>query len=229
MLETDISVILPVYCNSCFLEELHRRIRRVLKELGLTYHFIFVNDASPDRSRDVLAEIARKDSCVTVIDLPVNQGQQQATMVGLMQSRSNYTVVMDADLQDPPEAIPSLLQTLKSGHYDAVFAGRRGHYESWLRLVTSKIFKWLISRLTHVPRDSGSYVAMTQRMTSILLAYPENDPYMVGMIGCSGLPVTSIPVQRSGRPSGKSCYSSMMRLKIGFRAVIKILMTWRKR
>ena len=229
MPEIDISIILPVYCNSCFLGELHERVQRVLKGLNLTYTIIFVNDASPDRSDDVLAQLACKDSRVTVVNLPTNQGQQRATMVGLRQSRSTYAIVMDADLQDPPEAIPSLLRTLKSGNYDAVFAGRRGQYESWSRLVTSRMFKWLISKLTNVPRDSGSYVVMTQRMTASLLAHQENDPYMVGMIGCSGLPVTSIPVHRSGRPSGESCYSAMMRLRIGFHAVIKILTTWRKR
>lgn len=223
-----ISVVLPVYRSADILPELHRRLSEVLHEVGRTYHLIFVNDASPDHSQVVLTALAAQDTCVHLLQLPINEGQQRATFTGLAHSQSPYVIVMDADLQDPPEAIPDLIQTLQNGGFDAVFAGRRGRYESSERLFTSRLFKWLVHRLTGVPKDAGSYVLMTRRMVERLLAYQEQQPYLVGMVGCTHLPVTSIPVERMVRPRGKSAYTTLMRLRMGLNALIKIIWVWSK-
>jgi hypothetical protein len=134
------------------------------------------------------------------------------------QSRGRWAVIMDGDLQDPPEAIPRLLEELKKGPA-AVFAGRRGRYQPRGRLLTSRAFKTLLHMLSGVPPDAGMYVAINRAMIDHLVARRERHPFVVAMIGTSGLPCASIPVCRATRPSGRSRYSSWMRLRAGLSAV----------
>ncbi len=214
----EISVIVPVYRNTETLGDLYACLRRVFDARSLGYEMIFVDDACPDGSLHLLQQLARADPRVTVVALERNVGQQRAVLVGLGHARGNQVVVMDADLQDPPEAIPVLLEKLQEG-YAAVFAGRRGRYESLPRLLTSRVFKWLLHLLCGVPADAGLFVAMTREMVERLRASGEPGPFVVAMIGCTGLPVTSIPVTRAPRPTSRSAYSFWRRCKIGLLAI----------
>jgi hypothetical protein len=126
---------------------------------------------------------------------------------------------MDADLQDPPEAIPSLLDKLSDG-YDVVFAGRCGKYEAGHRLLTSRFYKWVLHLLTGVPRDAGLFLAAKLGTLKKVLAMQVAHPHLVAMIGVSGARGISIPVERSLRHSGTSAYSSWMRLKMGSQAAL---------
>ena len=211
------SVVVPVYGNGGTLRVLHDRLRRVLGGEGLEYEIIFVNDACPFASLVVLDGIASEDPGVRVMALPDNVGQHRAVLIGLAQARGRCAVIMDGDLQDPPEAVPRLLEKLDS--HAAVFAGRRGRYESRGRLATSRLFKTLLSVLTGVPRDAGMYVALRCDMIQHLLARREKTPFVVAMIGTSGMAVASVPIHRSPRPSGHSCYSGRTRLKAALAAV----------
>ena len=112
--EIDLSIVMPVFRNAPFLEELHRRISNVVDDAGLTAELVFVNDACPEGSADVLEAIAQSDPRVSVISLDRNVGQQNAVLQGLAVTRGKQVVVLDADLQDPPEAIPRLLAELES-------------------------------------------------------------------------------------------------------------------
>lgn len=218
----DITVVLPVYRNKDTLRDLHRRLRIVFKSEGIGYEIIFVDDACPGGSLAVLKELAGLDPRVAVLALGANSGQHQAVMTGLRFSRGRRVILLDADLQDPPEAIPALLSRMNDG-FDAVFAGRRGQYESSGRLFTSRIFKGLLHRLSGVPIDAGMFVALSRGMVERLLAMNVSRPFIVAMIGCAGLPLASIPVERSCRPSGHSAYSSWKRLKTGCLAIIQVL------
>jgi undecaprenyl-phosphate 4-deoxy-4-formamido-L-arabinose transferase len=131
-------------------------------------------------------------------------------------------VILDGDGQDPPEAIPLLLQTLLPP-LEAVFAGRRGGYESRGRLLTSRLFKTLLGLLTGLPRDAGMFVAFSRRMASEILSFDGSRGSIVAMIGRSGLPVASIPVVRSARLEGVSAYSSWGRLVAGCRSLAFVL------
>ncbi|HQR68873.1 MAG TPA: hypothetical protein PLB02_15905, partial [Thermoanaerobaculia bacterium] len=105
----------------------------------------------------------------------------------------------------------------------AVFAGRRGAYESRGRLLPSHLFKELLHRLAGVPPDAGMFVALRRDLVEELLAFPARRPFLVAMIGCTGRPTVSIPVERSPRPAGRSAYSSLARLRAGASAVALVL------
>lgn len=222
----DISVVLPVYRNADTLRPVHRRLRDVLESHGSSFEIVFVDDASPDGSLAILKELANLDSSVRVLALARNIGQHRAVLAGLPLAGGRWVVVMDADLQDPPEAIPQLLRKAQEG-FAAVFAGRRGRYESAWRLLESWLFKRLLHLACGIPADAGLFVAMNPQMVERLLALRARRPYLVAMIGCTGLPLASIPVARLPRTVG-SAYSHSARLKTGL-AGIGWVLTWRWR
>ena len=123
---------------------------------GGCFELLFVNDNCPDGSLDGAAALAGRDARVRVIALDVRGGQMAALRAGIAAARGRTVVTMDADLQDPPEAIPRLLAALDDGGFGAVYAGRRGRYESSRRLVSSWVFKHAISLVTGMPADAGS-------------------------------------------------------------------------
>lgn len=221
----DVSVIVPVYGNADTLRELRDRVSQILERRTLTFELLFVDDASPDGSLAVLQALATEDPRVAVMALAQNGGQHRAVIAGLSQARGQWSVVMDADLQDPPEAIPILLAHGHEG-FAAVFAGRRGQYESRGRLFTSRAFKRLLALLAGVPVDAGIFVAMHHSLVDRLLGMGGDKPFVVAMIGCAGLPMTSVPVRRDLRPSGESAYSGWGRLKSGWRGVAYVV-SWK--
>jgi glycosyltransferase involved in cell wall biosynthesis len=213
-----VSVVVPVYKNANTLQELHDALSRTFSDLATQCEMIYVDDACPQSSLEVLEELARSDPRVAVIALERNVGQQLALLTGLRFARGKQIVTMDADLQDPPQAIPALLERLQSG-YAAVFAGRQGRYQSVLRMFTSRIFKTLLHAFIGVPRDAGAFVAINRVMADRLLAFRVEKPFIVSLIGFTGLPTTSIPVRRSQRRRGKSAYSDLDRLRTGLDAL----------
>jgi SAM-dependent methyltransferase/CTP:molybdopterin cytidylyltransferase MocA len=216
-----VSVVIPVYRNPATLRELYMRLVRALAELGMS-ELIFVNDGCDQGSDTVLRELTQADEAIVVVDLEANQGQHSAVLAGLERSRGEWTVVLDADLQDPPEAIPSLIATAAPG-IDAVFAGRRGDYESRPRLVTGRIYRQLLRLIARTPADAGAYVALSRRMVERLLemqaAATGRAPALVAMIGCSGLKSTSLPVERARRSEGRSAYTTARRARSGLQAL----------
>jgi glycosyltransferase involved in cell wall biosynthesis len=223
----DVSVVVPVYRNAETLPELHQRLCRVLEAHAVSFELLFVDDACPADSLRVIDALARDDSRVAGVALARNVGQHRAVLAGLAHTRGVWTVVMDADLQDPPEAIPELLARGRLG-YAAVFAGRRGQYESRGRLLTSRLFKRLLALLCGVPADAGIYVALHRSLVERLLQMDDAKPFVVAMIGCAGLPMASLPVTRAARGNGVSAYTAWNRLRSGWRGVTYVL-AWRWR
>jgi len=218
----DVSVVVPVYRNAETIAELHQRVCRALESQSLTFELLFVDDACPEDSLRVVKGLARDDPQVAGVALTRNIGQHRAVLAGLAHARGEWTVIMDADLQDPPEAIPDLLTRGRLG-YAAVFAGRRGLYESRSRLFTSRLFKRLLSSLCGIPDDAGIYVALHRSLVERLLEMDGERPFVVAMIGRAGLPMTSLPVVRATRSSGASAYSAWTRLRSGWRGVTYVL------
>lgn len=215
----DVSVILPIYRNADTVRELKDRLARTLSDAGETFEILFVNDACPAGSLDVLKQLAREDPRVKVLALETNIGQHRAVLAGLRRTRSDWVIIMDADLQDPPEAIPGLLERARKG-VDVVFAGRRGQYESTGRLFTSRLFKRTLAWLCNLPADAGMFMVASRKAATQVSAMGGKRPFVVAMIGCTGLPMASIPVERSPRPRGESAYGPWGRFDHGLRAVI---------
>lgn len=214
----DLSIVVPVHRNAATLRELHARLSHAARRSSADYELIFVDDACPEHSLTVLRDLAARDAHVAVLALAHNVGQNTAVLAGLELARGAIAVVLDADLQDPPEAIPRLVQAARAGAI--VFAGRRGRYESWPRQLSSWLFKHALAWCAGggLPPDAGLFVALPRPAIDRLLALPVATPYVVGMLARIGLPLRSIPVQRAAAPERRSSYSSWQRLRLAWHA-----------
>jgi glycosyltransferase involved in cell wall biosynthesis len=221
----DVSVVVPVYHNAETLGDLHARVATALKEAKLTHELILVDDACTAGSARVIDDLARSDEKVRAVHLAKNSGQHRALLAGLRIAQGRWAVFMDADLQDPPEAIPTLIEEGERGN-PVVFAGRRGRYESRSRMLSAKVYRTLLHFVSGLPRDAGAFIAINRETIDRLLALRGPAPFIPTMIWCTGMPLTSIPIERSLRPRGASSYSSFRRLGSARRAFAWIL--WKR-
>lgn len=215
----SVSVVLPIYNNGPTLRELYQRLRQVLGlHFPAAFELLFVVDASPDDSAEILAPLAESDHTVRVIALTHNVGQNRALMEGLAVAQGDWIVLMDADLQDPPEAVVSLINAAQV--YDCpVFAGQRGSYQPRRRMVTSLTYKHLLAFLTGLPSDASSFVAFPRRTRDELLNFQETKPVIVALLGCTRGIKKSLPIAKQPRPVGHSAYTSWKRLRLAFRGL----------
>ena len=203
-------VVVPVYGNEATLAELVRRLDVALA--GRSWRLRLVVDASPDGSASVAAALAAADDRVAVTVLAVNVGQHRALEAGLEQEPAGDAwVCLDADLQDPPEAVPLLLDRLARGDVEAVFAGRRGDYEGRLRLLTGRLHRYALGRLTGLPPDAGAFLALSPRAREEVLRL--RAPSLVASIGAARLAAVSVPVARAPREVGTSAWTTRARLR----------------
>ena len=215
----ELSVVVPVYRNRQSLAALAARVRAALTPV-CTYELVLVDDACPDGSGQLIEELAASDQAIVPLYLPANRGQHRAVLAGLAVASGSYCVIMDADLQDPPEELPVLLDRASAGDVDAVFAGRTGRYESRWRLLTGRAYRRLLSALLPLPRDGGVFVLLSRDAVERVLALRGPAPAVVAMIGCTGVRAVSVPVERAQRPAtSTSAYTEMMRLVSAFRAL----------
>ncbi|SDE68379.1 undecaprenyl-phosphate 4-deoxy-4-formamido-L-arabinose transferase [Blastococcus fimeti] len=215
-----IAVVVPVYGNTATLRPLARRVAAALE--GRAWRLRLVIDASPDDSAAVAGALAAQDRRISVSDLPVNGGQHAAIVAGLVaEPDADVWVCLDADLQDPPEALPLLLDRLAVGDVSAVFAGRRGQYESAARQLTGGLHRRLAARLTGLPADAGAYLAMDPAVrTAVVRAVrDEGAPSVVLAVARARRPVVSVPVERDLRTEGRSAWSGRARLRQSLRSL----------
>lgn len=218
----DLSVVVPVYHNAPTLAPLCQQLKQALTPLGISFELVFVNDGSTDSSAEVLAGLARAHDEVTVLELSRNSGQQIAILCGLDEASGRSCAVMDADLQDPPSALPLLLAARQAG-IEAVFAGRRGRSASFGRHVTSALFRGLLHVLTGLPFEAGMFMLMERKLVDGLLGFPTEHPWITSMIGCLGVPCAIVPVKRMERPIGRSSYTSLARVRAAITGIRCVL------
>ena len=205
-----VSVVTPVYRNQDTLAVLVDRLAGALADW--CWRIRFVVDASPDASLAVTLGLAAADERIGVTALAANVGPHRALAAGLAaEEGASAWVCLDADLQDPPEAVPALLDRLARGDVGAVFAGRHGRYEGWGRHVTGRLHRMALSRVCDVPADAGAYVALGPAARDAVVRL--RAPSIVAAVGVTGLPVASVPVARARRPSGRSAWGSSARLR----------------
>ena len=216
----DVSVVTAVYRNADTVEELFVRVAGILDRSGLSFEMVFVNDACRAGSEVPLARLAAADARVRVITHPTNLGQDRSLVAGMRASVAAVVVLMDADLQDDPEAIPGLVEHLAGGASDVVFAGRRGAYESRSRLATSLLYKRTLALLTPLPPDAGLFVALRRRVADGLAQQPTACPWLLPRLATSGLRLDSLPCARASRRQGGSAYSGWRRLHKGVSSVL---------
>ena len=212
----DVAVVAPVYTNAASLPFLVERVRVALADRR--WHLRLVIDASPDDSLVVARGLAAEDDRVRVTALTANAGQHAALARGLAEEAGAAAwVCIDADLQDPPEAVPLLLDRLALGDVDAVFAGRRGAYEGRARLAGGRLHRAVLTAVTGLPPDAGAFVALGPRARDAVLRLAP--PSVVAAIGVARLPVASLPVERSPRAHGRSAWTGGARLRQSVRTL----------
>ena len=213
-----ISVIAPCHNEQECIDEFYRRMRRVLETTKKLYEMVFVNDGSSDRTAEKLIEIQRRDQNVVIVDLSRNHGHQLALSAGLEVARGERVLLIDADLQDPPELLPELMAAMDAGA-DVAYARRISRAgESSFKRMTAGLFYRLLRRLskTDVPLDTGDFRLMSRRVADILRQMPEPHRFLRGMVTWVGFRQVAVNYHRDSRFAGKAKYSikNMMGLAI---------------
>ena len=204
-----VAVIVPVFANRPTLAPLVGRLGAALE--GRQWRLRLVDDASPDDSLAEARRLAGADPRIAVTALAVNGGQHRALLRGLAdEPAATAWVCLDADLQDPPETVPALLGRLAAGDVGAVFGGRRGAYQPTGRLLTGRLHRAALARLTGLPPDAGAFVALGRPARDAVVSL--RPPSIVAGIGVSGIPVASVPVARDPRSAGRSGWTSTARV-----------------
>ncbi len=201
-----LSVVVPAYNEEEVLPEFHRRLAAVMDGLGLPWEVVYVNDGSRDGTLAVMLSLRERDPHVSVVNLSRNFGKEIALTAGLDHARgSEAVIVIDADLQDPPELIPELVRTWREG-YDVVYAQRRARAgETWLKRATAAAFYRVMERLggrVKLPRDTGDFRLMSRRATDALLTLREQHRFMKGLFAWIGFPSKAVLYHRAPRAAG---------------------------
>src|ERR671933_2433760 len=203
------SLVIPVYNEEKSIAELYRRLSAVIDQLGEPVEVILVNDGSRDRTLSQLRDLQEKDPRFCYISLARNFGHQIAVTAGLNFVRGDAIVVMDADLQDPPELIPVLVEKWQQG-YQVVYAQRtQRRQESWLKRLTAYGFYRLLRRLAdiEIPPDTGDFCLMDRKVVDVLNSMPERNRYIRGLRAWVGLQQTSVCFERDPRFAGEVQYT----------------------
>jgi polyisoprenyl-phosphate glycosyltransferase len=200
----SLSVVVPVYNEREVLPELHRRLAAVLDALGRDTEVVYVNDGSTDDSLAVLAALHDADPRVAIVDLSRNFGKEIAMSAGLDHAGGDAVVVIDADLQDPPEHIPDMVREWEAG-YDVVLMRRRSRaQESWLKKATARGFYRAIGKLgtIEIPENVGDFRLLSRRAVAALRRFPERSRFMKGLFAWIGFPTRELEYDRDGRFAG---------------------------
>jgi dolichol-phosphate mannosyltransferase len=203
-----LSVVSPCYNEEETVPEFYWRVTEVCERLGLPYELVLVNDGSRDATWDRMVELTRTDPHVVAINLSRNHGQQLALSAGLSHCRGERILILDADLQDPPELLPEMLERIDRGA-DVVFGQRRQRAgETVLKRATSALFYRLISKISSVPipLDTGDFRLITRRVLDHLLAMPEQHRFIRGMVSWLGFRQEALLYDRDARFAGETKY-----------------------
>ena len=217
-----LSVVSPVYgCKGC-LEELADRVRRACAGIADEVEIILVDDASPDLAWPRIREICAASGDVRGLKLSRNFGQHYAISAGVEAARGDAVVVMDCDLQDPPECIPVLVEAWQASGVDVAMAARADRKDSAFKRFTSFAFSRLLSRLTGVPHDhrTANFGVYSRRAILAVNAMPESDRCFPLMVKWLGLPTVLVPVPHADRAEGRSGYTLRRLLRLALDIVL---------
>jgi dolichol-phosphate mannosyltransferase len=210
-----ISVVAPVFNEEAILPEFFRRTSAALDKLGVPWELVLVNDGCRDRSPEIMAELHARDPRVKVVSFARNFGHQVAITAGADYARGDAVIVMDADLQDPPEVIPDLLAKWREG-FEVVYAVRSERKgETWFKEFTAKAFYRIIYRITDIdiPMDTGDFRLMDRKVVDALKSMREKHRFMRGLSVWVGFRQTGVKYARAERFAGETKYPLKKMLK----------------
>jgi hypothetical protein len=217
-----LSLVIPCHNEAEIIRSTHRRLQQVLTRTGMDYEVIYVDDGSQDRTLRELEKIAASDPHVALIELSRNFGQQSAMSVGLMEARGDATVILDADLQDPPEVIPQMILRWRDGA-DVVYGQRRSRDgETFFKLVTASLFHRLFRKLVpyRMPVDTGDFKLLDRTVVEAICQLPEKRRYMRTLVAWSGFRQEPVLYDREARSAGETKYSPFKLLRLAADAIV---------
>jgi len=203
-----LSVVLPCYNEGQVIRETHRRVTAVCRGVGKPYEIIVVNDGSTDNVWAELLRLTGEDPHVVAVNLSRNHGHQLALSAGLQFARGERVLIMDADLQDPPELLPDMLRTMDEG-VDVVYAKRRSRRgDSPAKRLFCALFYRLLDKLadTRIPLDTGDFRLISRRVCDLIVAMPERHRFIRGMVSWVGYRQEPILYDRDARFAGQTKY-----------------------
>jgi glycosyltransferase involved in cell wall biosynthesis len=207
---TALSIVIPCFNEEACLPVLHERVSAAARiAVGEDYEFVLVNDGSRDGSWPVMQRLAARDPHVVAINLSRNHGHQLALTAGLDLCSGERVLIIDADLQDPPELLPAMLATMRDGGADVVYGVRKSRSgETAFKRATAHGFYRLLSRATEVdiPLDAGDFRLMSRRALDVLLAMPEQARFIRGMVAWIGFKQVPFAYDREQRFAGDTKY-----------------------
>ena len=203
-----LSLVLPVFNEDAVIPELHTRLQQFLARLALDTEVVFVDDGSRDRSLELLRQIAAQDSRYRIVSFARNFGHQAAITAGVDHAQGDAVVLMDADLQDPPEVVLEMVAKWRQG-YDVVYGKRRSRQgETRLKLLTAKWFYRIFARMIpiEVPLDTGDFRLMSRRVATVLGGLRETHRFVRGLVAWLGFKQTAVLYDRPVRFAGETKY-----------------------
>lgn len=227
MNHVDLSIVIPVYNERTVLPLLYGRLKGVLDPLNISYELVLVDDGSRDGSGDYLLELATSNSVVKAVRLSRNFGKEAALTAGLDQASGDAVIIMDADLQDPPELIGQMLAAFRDGS-DIVCMKRRSRAgETWPKRLSAHLFYRLLNRISHIeiPEDTGDFRLMSRRSVDALLRLPERNRYMKGLFAWVGFPTHVIEYDREARVAGSTKWNVLGLLGLAFEGITSFSIT----
>ncbi len=203
-----LSIVIPLFNEEENILALWQRLRAVLEPLGSPFEVVLVDDGSQDATSRMIDGLHARDERVVVVHLSRNFGHQPAISAGLAQARGRAVVVMDGDLQDPPELVPELLLRWRGG-YDVVYAVRRSRQEGFAKRLGYRTFYRLLGRISDqaIPLDSGDFCLMDRRVVDQLNRLPERCRFVRGLRSFLGFRQIAVPYDRPAREAGRPKYT----------------------
>jgi dolichol-phosphate mannosyltransferase len=228
-----LSVVVPCHNEESVVEATHERLAAALHDSGMDLEIIYVDDGSRDATLDRLERIAARDARAVVVELSRNFGQQAAMSAGLSVARGDAVVIMDADLQDPPEVVPEMIRAWREG-VDVAYGRRRSRDgETWFKLVTASLFHRLFARLVPhpIPVDTGDFKLVDRAVVDAVNALPEKRRYLRGLVPWAGFRQEPVWYDRHPRAAGDTKYSPRKLLVLAADALVMcsdtpVRLTW---
>lgn len=220
--EKLISIVVPMYFEELVVEECYKRLTSMAAGNNLNYELVFVNDGSTDKTLDMLEGLAKSDNHVKVISFSRNFGHQVAITAGMYKAQGDAVIVIDADLQDPPELIPEMVKLWEDG-YEVVYAKRKKREgESFFKLATAKMFYKVLDKLSSVkiPLDTGDFRLIDRKVVEALRAMPEKNRFVRGMVSWAGFKQIPLEYERKERFAGETKYPFKKMLKLALDGIL---------
>ncbi|MCA1060820.1 glycosyltransferase family 2 protein [Rossellomorea aquimaris] len=217
-----ISVVVPMYYEEEVAQECYNRLKKVMIENNIHYEFIFVNDGSTDKTLDILNEIAEEDSQAKIVNFARNFGHQTAVTAGIDYAEGDAIVIIDADLQDPPEVIPTLISKWREG-YEIVYAKRKKRSgETKFKLLTAKYFYKFLNYMSDIdiPKDTGDFRIIDRKAADVFKTMTERNRFVRGMFSWIGFKQTFIEYERDERFAGETKYPLKKMIKFASDGII---------